>query len=135
MIETQIQKRFADVDMLGHVNNVNMQQYYDLGKSDYFSKVLGLSEGLLQRAGVIIAQLSTSYIQQVFMTEPIVVQTEAIKVGNKSFTISQRIVNSATGDIKSECTTVMVVFDFVEQKSCAIPDDWRQKLNSELASA
>ena len=52
MIETKIQMRFADVDMLGHVNNVNQQHYFDLGKSDFFRRVLGMkpvwkSEGLI----------------------------------------------------------------------------------------
>ena len=42
MIETKIQMRFADVDMLGHVNNVNQQHYFDLGKSDFFRRVLGM---------------------------------------------------------------------------------------------
>ncbi len=34
--------RFADVDMLGHVNNVNQQHYFDVGKSDFFRSVLDL---------------------------------------------------------------------------------------------
>ena len=29
--ETDIQIRFDDIDMLGHVNNVNLQHYFDLG--------------------------------------------------------------------------------------------------------
>ena len=36
MIETQIQMRFADIDVLGHVNNVNQQHYFDLGKCDFY---------------------------------------------------------------------------------------------------
>lgn len=134
MIETQIQKRFADVDMLGHVNNIHMQQYYDIGKSDYFSQILGLSENMSRTIGVIIAHLSTAYIEQVFMSDPIVVQTEVVKIGNKSFTLRQRIVNSVNGEIKSECTTVMVVFDFVAQQTCEIPTAWREQLSSELLS-
>lgn len=38
MIETQIQMRFADIDVLGHVNNVNQQHYFDLGKSTFTSR-------------------------------------------------------------------------------------------------
>ena len=33
MTTTPIQMRFADVDMLGHVNNVNQQHYFDVGKA------------------------------------------------------------------------------------------------------
>lgn len=40
MTTTPIQMRFADVDMLGHVNNVNQQHYFDVGKSDFVAQVL-----------------------------------------------------------------------------------------------
>lgn len=43
MTTTPIQMRFADVDMLGHVNNVNQQHYFDVGKSDFFAQVLDRS--------------------------------------------------------------------------------------------
>ena len=43
MIETKIQMRFADIDVLGHVNNVNQQHYFDLGKCDFYKQVLGLT--------------------------------------------------------------------------------------------
>ena len=45
MIETQIQMRFADIDVLGHVNNVNQQHYFDLGKCDFYKQVLVLENG------------------------------------------------------------------------------------------
>ncbi len=38
--ETDIQIRFADIDILGHVNNVNLQHYFDLGKTAFYREVL-----------------------------------------------------------------------------------------------
>ena len=40
-IESDIQIRFADADSLGHINNVNLQHYFDVGKMEFYEKVLG----------------------------------------------------------------------------------------------
>ena len=45
-IRTEIQKRFSDIDSFRHVNNVSQQMYFDVGKSDFFDR-------LLRRANVV----------------------------------------------------------------------------------
>ena len=66
MIVTKIQIRFADIDVLGHVNNVNLQHFFDQGKVDYIQKVLGLS-GVWRKEGFVQARTETDYLAQVFM--------------------------------------------------------------------
>ena len=41
VLETEIQKRFSDVDPFQHVNNVSQQMYFDVGKMEFYEKVLG----------------------------------------------------------------------------------------------
>ncbi|MBP3356816.1 MAG: acyl-CoA thioesterase [Rikenellaceae bacterium] len=133
--ETEIQKRFADVDMLGHVNNVNLQHYYDLGKSDYFCRVLGLGSGVWHERGIITASTRTDYLAQTRYSERVVVHTRVERVGTKSLTMKQRIVGYAPGadqpEIKSESTSVMVAFDFDRQVSIPVPDEWRRAMTGE----
>ena len=119
MIETKIQMRFADVDMLGHVNNVNQQHYFDLGKSDFFRRVIMVST-------------RTEYRGQIRMEDPIVVTTCVDRIGHKSFTLRQQIVDTRTREVRTECTTVLVAFDFERQESIEIPAPWREKLASSL---
>lgn len=69
MIETKIQMRFADVDMLGHVNNVNQQHYFDLGKSDFFRRVLGMKP-VWKSEGLIMVSTRTDYRGQIRMGRP-----------------------------------------------------------------
>ena len=80
MIETQIQMRFADIDVLGHVNNVNQQHYFDLGKCDFYKQVLGLTP-YWKTAGLIIVASQTNYLVQTRRDEPISVRTRIIRVG------------------------------------------------------
>ena len=85
---TPIQKRFADVDMLGHVNNVNQQHYFDLGKSDYFTQVIN-GPTSWTKEGLIAVATNTNYMAQIWYNEPIVVRTRLEKIGNKSLTLFQ----------------------------------------------
>ena len=105
MIETKIQMRFADVDMLGHVNNVNQQHYFDLGKSDFFRRVLGMKP-VWKSEGLIMVSTRTDYRGQIRMEDPIVVTTCVDRIGHKSFTLRQQIVDTRTREVRTECTTV-----------------------------
>ncbi len=127
MTRTDIQKRFADVDILGHVNNVNLQHYFDVGKSDFFRRTLDL-ESVPRGAGVITASTTTSYIIQTRMNDPVYVETRTEKLGNKSLTLLQRLVNSATGEVHAESRSVMVAFDFGLQATVELPEWWRGAL-------
>ena len=40
---TPVQKRFSDVDSFMHVNNIWQQSYFDMGKTDFYTKVLGIT--------------------------------------------------------------------------------------------
>ncbi|MCD7970352.1 MAG: acyl-CoA thioesterase [Alistipes sp.] len=124
---TPVQKRFADVDILGHVNNVNLQHYFDIGKSDWFAKVLDAEE-FWQGEGIITAATQTSYLEQTRFGDYVVVETSVEKIGTKSFTLLQRIVAPGSGQVKAESHSVMVAYDFNAQTSIEIPSHWRKAM-------
>ena len=44
---TPVQKRFSDVDSFMHVNNIWQQSYFDMGKTQFYTQVLGITGFLL----------------------------------------------------------------------------------------
>ena len=125
---TPIQKRFADVDAFRHVNNVAQQSYFDVGKTDFYDRVLG-AEVLLGDLRILTASTSTSYMGQVRYYDDVRVTTCCERVGTKSITLLQRLL---VGDeVRSESRSVMVVFDFVAQRSEPVPEAWRRRLVEE----
>lgn len=122
--ETDIQIRFADVDILGHVNNVNLQHYFDLGKSAYFKEIIGITDGW-HELGTITVSTQTSYMSQTRPDEPIYVETHIENIGNKSFTFFQRLLSRDNGELKAESRSIMVAFNFREQVSVPVPAEWR----------
>ena len=122
VLETEIQKRFSDVDPFQHVNNVSQQMYFDVGKMEYYEQVLG-DEVLL---GIITVSTSTSYMGQIRLHDRVRVTTTCEKIGNKSLTLFQQLV--VDGRVRSESRSVMVAFDFARQLSMPVPEAWRTRL-------
>jgi len=128
MIETPIQMRFADVDQLGHVNNVNLQHYFDLGKTDYYVQVFPTAIDWHKQAFIQKAT-NTVYEAQTRMGEPIVVRTKVEKIGTTSFSMYQEIVNLETSELKSYSRSTLVMFDFERQEKIPVPDAWREVIS------
>lgn len=129
MVETTIQMRFADVDMLGHVNNVNLQHYFDLGKTSYYIDVLHIGV-CWKKVGFIQKATHTVFEAQARYGEPLVVQSRIEKIGRTSMTMYQEIVNGDTREKKAYSHSVLVVFDFEEQLPVPVPPAWRQAIES-----
>lgn len=144
VIETPIQTRFADIDMFRHVNNVRQQEYLDLGKMDYYRRVVGLNSLTVSPTLMIVATKS-DFIDQVRYEDRATVRSWVERIGTKSITLRQQIVcnsdsvretplhneGSASGQggrICTESETVLVAFDLRTQQTLAIPDEWRTKI-------
>ncbi len=125
VLETPVQQRFSDIDPFMHVNNVAQQAYFDVGKVDFYRKVLG-AEVLLGDLRIVTVSTSTSYIGQVRLYDDVRVLTTCEKVGNKSITLFQRLV--VGGQTLSESRSVMVVFSFARQSGEPVPAAWRESL-------
>lgn len=128
VIETPIQQRFSDIDPFRHVNNVAQQTYFDVGKTDFYDKVLG-TEVLTGDLRIVVVSTSTSFLGQVRMRDNVCVTTRCEKVGNKSMTLFQQLL--VDGQVRSESRSVLVAFDFVRQVGIPVPDAWRQRLSGE----
>lgn len=105
-----IQTRFNDFDMLGHLNNSSYLQFMDLAKVRYFEAVTGKP---LDMGGiaVVIVNINISFFSPTYMKEKVAVLTACVKISQHSFVLEQRVVNPDTGDVKCVATVVMAGFD------------------------
>lgn len=127
IIETDIQIRFADVDSLRHVNNVNLQHYFDTGKLDFMRHTLA-DDINWKGDTLILAHVSTDYFEQTRMDDKVYVETKVEKIGTKSVTFVQRLINRDTGIVNAECHTVSVGFNMARQESIEILPKWKSAL-------
>ena len=126
MHTTPIQIRFNDVAQMGHVNNAVIMEYFDLGKDAFFS-----SHGVPPTKGdftVMVVHYDVDFRAQIHYHDSIAVTTEVEKLGNKSLTIMQRVINTESNIVCVECRTVMAGYRRSTNSSEVIPDEVRQWL-------
>ncbi|MBE6221261.1 MAG: acyl-CoA thioesterase [Alistipes sp.] len=122
-ITTPIQMRFSDADSFGHINNVALQMYFDLGKTDLFNELWRLT-GVAEQVPAIVVSLNTDFYEQIFYGDQVVVETSIESIGNKSLRLVQRLMSG-----EKLCTlsrTVMVCYDRQTRKSVAVPAEWQK---------
>lgn len=117
----KIQIRFGDIDIMGHVNNGVQLSYLDLGRWDYFEQVYGQTINW-NDAALIVAHLNIDFLAPILLKDKIEVHTSISKIGTKSVSITQNIVDTNTGDIKTKTSQVMVAFSQKLGKSIEVPE-------------
>ncbi len=122
-----IQTRFNDYDMFGHLNNNAYFEYFDLAKQDYFATVLG---GAItpERLSVVIANINATFYNPTLPGENLSVVTRLKKLGESSLQIEQQILNRDNGSLKCGADTVMVSFDTRHLSSTPIAEGLRSAL-------
>ncbi len=98
-----LQIRFNDVDKFGHVNNTIYFQFYDTAKTDYIATVC--KDVDWERLAIVV-------------------------VKNKSFHLEQDIIDTDTQEVKSHCTSIMVLYDLEHHQTIPLPDEWRQAITN-----
>lgn len=123
-----VQLRFNDTDALGHINNSVYFSFYDLGKTEYFKAVRGKHIDT-KDIDIVVVHAEVDFLSPVFLSDEIEVQTAVSSIGNKSFTLMQRIVDTKSDSIRCICKTIMVGFDQSAQISKPISEDWRKAIS------
>jgi len=126
---TPVQLRFNDFDILGHVNNTVHYELMDLAKSKYYIDLTG-ENFVVGQVPLMIVHASTDFVHQALMGEPLTMLTRVTRIGNKSITMEQRLINSDTGEVKSHCVSVQAYINILTGRSDVVPQQWRDIINA-----
>jgi len=118
--------RFADVDMLRHVNNVAYVRWSEDIRTAYFGDVIG--EQIGGERGIIIAKLEIVYEQQLAYRTNVAVGCRVSRIGRKSFDLSYEIWNEDEGVRCAHLHSPMVAFNYPANASIVVPDIWRERI-------
>ncbi|MFD1848754.1 acyl-CoA thioesterase [Oceanobacillus bengalensis] len=125
--ETQVYVRFGETDAAGHVNNTSHFLYFEEGRTKFFKEFFSKRD---TSTGFILAAIKCDYINQAYAGQILKVVSSVIKVGYKSFTIEQKLINTVNGQTTAIAEAVSVFFDYTEQKTIPIPEDYKEILLS-----
>ena len=123
-----VQVRFADTDGLGHVNNAVYLEYLELARVEWLKRVLGAVE--TKEFGVILARVEIDYKSPAFHHETLVCGVKVVELGGASMHMDYRLEDKKTGRLVALAKTVLVGYDYLENRPKRWPDEVREKVEA-----
>ena len=125
----RIEVRYGDLDPQGHVNNAKHLTYFEQARIAYLMQ-LGLftKDQSFMEIGVILADVHITYLAPIYFGEQIKAGVHISKLGNKSMTWEQNIVDIESDKEIAKGEVVMVTYDYRAEKTISIPQEWREKI-------
>jgi acyl-CoA thioester hydrolase len=128
MIEPlQLQLRFADLDILGHVNNSVYLTYFELARLHYFKQLLG-DDWDWKTYGMVLVKNEIEYLHPVVITDQPIIYMTTEEIGNKSFVLSYKLV--VKDRIFTKGLSKQVCYNSYKNESIVIPQVMKTALIS-----
>ena len=130
--EHPVQLRWSDPDSYGHVNHARALSLLEDARLAMAGTVPGAAEGRLP--DIILARLEVDYLRQLYyrVAEVLTVRSWVARIGTKSVTIRQELIQDDAAAIRAD--GVCVMFDITTDTSRALTDDerayWSQYLEA-----
>lgn len=115
---TQLQIRFSDTDMLGHINNLSYAAYAEIGRAHFFTS---LGE---DAPWFLMAKMELEFQKEGYMHDELYVTTTVEHLGKTSMTLRQNIVREDNEVIVST-RAILVCIDRASRQKMTIPTHWR----------
>ncbi|WP_158735616.1 thioesterase family protein [Alteribacillus sp. YIM 98480] len=117
---TEVEVKEEDIDEVGHVNNSVFVSYLEKGRGHWYREAgLSFADMAEQNLGTVVVRLDISFQKEARLGEQLQINTKPVKIGKKSFTFEQTIINEKE-EVILEGTVINVMFDKEARKSIAI---------------
>lgn len=116
--------RYCDTDANGHVNNAVYAVMCEAGRAE-----LALRCGLIapqDGRGAVIVRLELDFLREMNWPGEIRIETEVTRIGTKSFTLRQRLLQGET--LVATASSVLAVMDTATRRALPIAPEWREAL-------
>lgn len=114
-----IEVRYADIDMMGHVNNAKFLSYIEHARSDYFRKACNWDWSKL---GMVLARTEIDFKKPILLNHRPLVWVRTTRLGQTSFTQENFIVEAGQGNqVYAVATSILVHVDYNTGRPLPIP--------------
>ena len=122
----KLQIRFADLDILGHVNNSIYLTYFELARLHYFRFLVG-DHWDWKKDGMVLVKNEVEYLKPVLVTDNPEIELMLANIGTKSFTLYYEL--TVKGVLYTKGISVQVCYDSISGQSIPIPRQMLEALN------
>lgn len=120
-----IQIRFSDCDLMGHVNNACYLNYFELARMYYLTQLLPLDWDW-KKQGIILKKNEVEYIKPLYLNEKASVIVYLEGIGVKSFTLAYEL--RVNDEVKTKGSSLIVCYDFVQNQTMEIYTELKKAL-------
>ena len=118
--------RYGDIDAQRHLNNVAYFTFMEHARVTYV-QALCLWQGTdFDSIGMVLAEGSCRFTAPAFLGETVTVWVRVDRLGNKSFHLEYRL--EADGREIATGQSVQVCYDYRQQCSIPMPQEWRKAI-------
>ena len=122
-VTIELPVQWGDQDTLGHVNNVVFFRWWESSRIAYAEKIDLLGADRSGRFGTVLASMTCDFRKQLVYPDTVLIGARIGRVGRSSLHIEHRLVSRRLNAVAAEAVSVMVSFDFEQQRSCPINAD------------
>jgi acyl-CoA thioester hydrolase len=140
LIRHRLTVRFRDCDPLGHVNNAVYLTYLEQARFHVWRAQLGFvarsaADAGRRGVGFILARVECDFKAQARYGDELEVRLFLESFGRSSFTYAYDIVDCATGATVVAARTVIVRFDYDENRPVRLSDEDKARLAEPVTTA
>jgi acyl-CoA thioester hydrolase len=121
----KLQIRFADLDILGHVNNSVYLTYFELARLHYFRELVG-DHWDWKKDGMVLVKNEIEYLKPVVVTDNPEIEMMVANIGTKSFSLYYEL--TVKGVLHTKGISVQVCYDSISGQSITIPEKMKEAL-------
>ena len=125
MKRIKVQRRFSDLDPLGHVNNVAYHDYLQEARMGLISELEAVVNA--DYAQVVVSQEIRHVKPLGYSREPVVIEARVIDLARTSYSIVYRVLDEQ-GEMAAEATTRLAVVDATTGRPMRMPESLRERL-------
>ncbi len=126
---TMVKVRFADVDMMGHVNNAQYFTFLQHARLEYFKRFAELNFLTLTLPpgkSVILAQIQCTFKLPALLDETLRVKIRTKQIRRTSFVLEYEIEESVTNRLVATAESVQVLYDYASKTALPIEGEMRK---------
>lgn len=120
-----VQRRFSDLDPLGHVNNVAYHDYLQEARMGLIGELSAVVND--DYAQIVVSQEIRHVKPLGYAREPVVIEASVTDMARTSYSIVYRILDDE-GDVAAEGRTKLAVVDPASGRPIRMPEDLRERL-------
>lgn len=125
MTRVEIQRRFSDLDPLGHVNNVAYHDYLQEARMGLIGELDAVVND--DYAQIVVSQEIRHVKPLGYSRDPVVIEASVAEMARTSYSIVYRILDEQ-GDVAAEATTRLAVVDATTGRPMRMPESLRERL-------